>query len=334
MRCIFCLDEKDESIEHVFPAAIGGRLTTRRVCRECNSELGQKVDAALCEFLPVRGQRAELKLAGNSGAIPGPIDFLDGEAEIIGSDGEVRRARIQTGRDKIDLDYKLHPKIEEKLDENGNIHVTVSVDRRDTDKIAKIIQRARKRHGLSELSLVDLAGLSTDSSAVSVQSPIIRVQRSAEVGKLPHAIAKIAYEFGHRWFGDRILDDPIANKIRLGIFSSNAEAFDGHLTVGTDAKNIFCSNWKIDRRHHIVFCLPVAGINIIGIRLFDVIFAIVQICIVPKNNFEKVDREGKFLVADAVNGKTVETTYVLEARRLAKLMSLTRSLPPFPDPLI
>ena len=38
MRCIFCLKERDPSLEHVFPAAIGGTLTIDRVCKPCNVE--------------------------------------------------------------------------------------------------------------------------------------------------------------------------------------------------------------------------------------------------------------------------------------------------------
>ena len=54
MLCIFCCKERASSLEHVFPLAIGGTVTTDRVCRECNSMLGTRVDAALSDFLPIR----------------------------------------------------------------------------------------------------------------------------------------------------------------------------------------------------------------------------------------------------------------------------------------
>jgi hypothetical protein len=47
MRCIFCTNERPPSVEHVFPLAIGGHRTTDRVCKECNSTLGSRVDAAI-----------------------------------------------------------------------------------------------------------------------------------------------------------------------------------------------------------------------------------------------------------------------------------------------
>jgi hypothetical protein len=59
MLCIFCDQERAPSIEHVFPLAIGGTVTTDRVCAPCNSVLGSRVDAALSDFFPVRMRRAE-----------------------------------------------------------------------------------------------------------------------------------------------------------------------------------------------------------------------------------------------------------------------------------
>jgi hypothetical protein len=74
MRCIFCLLERPRSVEHVFPLAIGGKLTTDRVCQQCNSTLGSRVDSALSDFPPVRQRRAELALAGNAEPIRARIN--------------------------------------------------------------------------------------------------------------------------------------------------------------------------------------------------------------------------------------------------------------------
>ena len=67
MRCIFCLEEKAENEEHVFPLAIGGCLITKRVCEGCNSKLGTSVDAPLIDHLFVLLRRAELGIAGRGG---------------------------------------------------------------------------------------------------------------------------------------------------------------------------------------------------------------------------------------------------------------------------
>src|ERR1700682_6141321 len=95
MLCIFCLQERPPTIEHVFPLAIGGCLTIDRVCKSCNSMLGSQVDAALSDFFPIRQRRAELRLAGNGQVPPLPFDVLLGVATLADNPEK----RIQTKYD-------------------------------------------------------------------------------------------------------------------------------------------------------------------------------------------------------------------------------------------
>lgn len=44
--CILCLLERELTIEHLIPEALGGRLTARFLCKACNSTLGAKVEAS------------------------------------------------------------------------------------------------------------------------------------------------------------------------------------------------------------------------------------------------------------------------------------------------
>lgn len=43
-RCIVCLEVEGLTIEHLIPAAIGGRLTARFLCKRCNSRLGHLLE--------------------------------------------------------------------------------------------------------------------------------------------------------------------------------------------------------------------------------------------------------------------------------------------------
>lgn len=45
-RCILCLKSGDLSEEHIIPEAIGGRLTIKFLCTDCNSILGRTVEKA------------------------------------------------------------------------------------------------------------------------------------------------------------------------------------------------------------------------------------------------------------------------------------------------
>lgn len=44
-RCILCLNERELTLEHVIPRQIGGRLTARFLCKECNDELGHRIES-------------------------------------------------------------------------------------------------------------------------------------------------------------------------------------------------------------------------------------------------------------------------------------------------
>ena len=45
-HCILCLESGDLSEEHIIPESIGGRLTSRFLCRKCNSNLGRAIENA------------------------------------------------------------------------------------------------------------------------------------------------------------------------------------------------------------------------------------------------------------------------------------------------
>jgi len=48
IKCIFCLNDKPPSIEHVVPKSLGGNLTIRFVCKKCNGDLSS-LDQSLAE---------------------------------------------------------------------------------------------------------------------------------------------------------------------------------------------------------------------------------------------------------------------------------------------
>jgi len=54
-KCYLCgklLNEANSSVEHIIPNAIGGHLKCKNLlCKECNSNTGQNIDATLSEQL-------------------------------------------------------------------------------------------------------------------------------------------------------------------------------------------------------------------------------------------------------------------------------------------
>ncbi|MFA3919622.1 HNH endonuclease [Ruegeria hyattellae] len=45
-RCIACLGLEELSLDHIIPDSLGGILTSRFLCRECNSQFGSTFEAA------------------------------------------------------------------------------------------------------------------------------------------------------------------------------------------------------------------------------------------------------------------------------------------------
>ena len=44
LQCIVCLANSDLTVEHLIPEALGGRLTSRLLCRACNSRIGHQAE--------------------------------------------------------------------------------------------------------------------------------------------------------------------------------------------------------------------------------------------------------------------------------------------------
>src|SRR5689334_9188842 len=103
MKCIFCLEERPSSLEHVFPFAIGGRLTTDRVCGPCNSVLGSRVDGALSDSFAVRARRSGLGLAGNSGKVPPPYELLTGKHKLAADQNRYVKVTFDEVSQKLDV---------------------------------------------------------------------------------------------------------------------------------------------------------------------------------------------------------------------------------------
>jgi hypothetical protein len=53
-RCIFCVEEKPLTKAHLIPEFLGGNLFAYNECKDCNSELGSKVEAAIRKSPQIR----------------------------------------------------------------------------------------------------------------------------------------------------------------------------------------------------------------------------------------------------------------------------------------
>jgi hypothetical protein len=343
MRCIFCLQERARSVEHVFPLAIGGRLTIDRVCESCNSMLGSRVDAALSDFFPIRQRRAELRLAGNGQVPPVPFDVLLGVSTIAGQ----AERRVQTKYDPTTgkLDHRLLHHAANVVLPDGRKVRQISIDARDRGQIPKIIQRERKRHGMPPLPPDELAiEVAKATQNVSTMSPIpIRKDLNISFAFLRHAMMKIAYELAFLWLGESYLDDPLAEQLRTAICAPDLASTDGIPGFVGEAKG--CKPleiWTPHPAHHLAYATTLLDRQVIvAVRIFDIQAAVLAVSNEPERHLKMpnhpvpTDPKLRFLVIDSAGGQMLDTTFAEEQQRLVRAGIAARRfpLPPLLDPL-
>lgn len=334
MQCIFCSEERPPSLEHVFPLAIGGTITTDRVCEPCNSALGSRVDAALSDFFPIRSRRAKLRLAGNSGDPPAWYEIFLGQVKLIGQAADRGQTTFNKATGKLDTKQLYHATT--IVTPDGRKIRQITLDERDKGELPKIIQRERKRHGLQPLTEEQLALEASTYTTNVVENPVVQISLSVSFAYLRHAMMKIAYELAFLWLGEVYLSDPSAVQLREAICKSDIASTDTLGGYVGDAHACTAFNfWTPHEDHHLAFAQIVDGSVLISVRVFDLYAAVVVVSREPGRYF-RVPSDSKklrFLSIDAASGRTLDTSFDDESRRLAEEMTKHRRRPPFPDPL-
>jgi len=335
MKCIFCLEEKPESEEHVFPLAIGGSLVTDRVCRECNSFLGSKIDTGLTDFAPIRWKRGEFGLAGNSGTPPSPFNILDGEAKLIDDPDRRLKVRYNPETEQLDIESLYH-KREVQLPD-GTTAVQITVDEKERANIPKMIQRVRKRNGMALLTDQQMAEFLENLEVQEIKQPTFVLRQTIKFTYLRQAMLKIVYELAFMWLGEAYLCDPQAALIRDAILdptTDKAKDIPGMAGLIPENNSAF-SIWESHPTHHLAYGMPIGEQVAIAIRVFDLLEAVIPVTDHAEKYISNmtIQKELRFLVMDATSVAKYESSFLEETARIGRLMSIHRRYPPFPDPL-
>jgi len=185
MKCIICRDEKDEGSfndEHVIPESLGGYYHIYTVCIDCNSRMGEEVDAPLVNHKMSELYRFFQEIAGKTGKTPNPFAGI-----LTHKDIPNKKARLDVRNDgKLDL-YQI-PEITWGED-NGKLSLTVTVDSKDESKIDQIVAKA-----LSRKKIPSEAVVRRERTVHSDITPFT-IQWSMDINKFKIGLLKIAYEF-------------------------------------------------------------------------------------------------------------------------------------------
>ena len=324
MRCIFCLQERPGSEEHVFPRAIGGSLTIDRLCKRCNSALGSRVDAALSDSFVVRMHRAQLGLAGNSGMIPALHEILLGVHKL--AEDPERRIQTRFNKDTGRLDIRHLHHASDVTMPDGTTARQIIVDERDIDQLPKIIQRERKRHGvppLSEEQLADEVRRAAKNISV-INNPNLLIEQSYSFAYLRHALAKIAYELAFLWLGESYLDDPSAAELRAAVCNVDPASTDQLPMWAGDSESCEAFRfWSSNQNHHIAYAFAAADGIAVAVRVFNIHAAIVWVTKDSARYLSDSDATTRlrFLSIEPITRKMRNTSVMDEFLRVAQAIT-------------
>lgn len=337
MLCIFCLEEKPSSVEHIFPLALGGTVTTDRVCADCNSLLGLKVDSSFVNLPNIQMRRGQFGLSGNSRTVPSPWEFFLRDGVMIGSDGSkvaIRNCEVHGGGG---FSAKVLPNTRTIVNSDGTKSVEVTLDKTEEHRLPEIVNKVRHRSGLLPMSPEQTEKLKHQVVTTTEPTPLIQFTATLDITNLPLALAKIAYQLAFLWLGESYLDDPLAARLRRAILSVEPGSLDNViLSVGVPEElRILSAFWLPCGSHHLACSFSFGGQLIIAIRIFDVLAAAIRVS--EDFTCNLADQSGldrlRFLNIDTERKRTVDCSAAEEFRRLGQLMSLHGRSPPFQDPL-
>lgn len=180
-HCIICHQDCVEmSDEHVIPDAIGGYIHCYKVCKNCNSHLGDNVDIHLLNHYLIKCARHIHKLKGKAKFIPNP---LIGCGMLLNTGKKVR---------VVDKEGVLTPQILPQspkiADDNKSGHMIVDIN--DEKLIPAIQQKILKKMGMKPGGVA----IECRRDVHKIENPVVQMQVNVDLKKYKIALLKIAYE--------------------------------------------------------------------------------------------------------------------------------------------
>jgi hypothetical protein len=268
--CIFCMENKALTEEHVVPDCVGGGLTADILCKSCNEMAGSKIDGPFVNTLFVQLPRLVYQIPGKTGYIPNPFGTV---AEIANS-----------GTSKAKLTNQFEPYLIPEVkttDEGEGLRLTVSVDKKDEKNLEKILQKKLERSikdkwpDMQEAEAKEFLerSLRETMAAATTRSsrPELKYTFEIDLDNIPLEYVKIAYEMAYLKHGmEYINKSPVAQILKSAIVTCDKKApIHGSVPLPQDMFKEFFS----DPEKHYVLLFK----NTCYIKLFQ-IAGLVKVC--------------------------------------------------------
>lgn len=224
-HCIFCLENKELTDEHIILKALGGGLSAKLLCKECNSKFGEGLDAEFRNQIQNRIARFTEGIFGRGKRLQGPFEGVEGEIPNL-------NARIVGGKD---FDFKIVSEPEIKIS-SGKIEVKCAFPENvSVDYVRKTVEYALRRElrekfpKLTEERMnrqVESWMRSFSANEISKQScDYVVFHDTISLGVLELSYEKIAYELACMCFGEEYyLKSATAEILRKEIIEGNRVA--------------------------------------------------------------------------------------------------------------
>lgn len=175
----------EDTEEHVFVAALGGRATVR-ACRDCNSRIGHTIEGKLL------GPHAFLALQRAIAQGNGPV------LEVTDDGGQAFRADLSAG------DYKAIKVVVSETQVGGRLERKLSGP---PEQVKPILEgMAKKYPGIDAEALM--------ASATERTSQTLSTSVAVDLDLEARLAAKIALAAATRCIGDDFIDTPLAHELR------------------------------------------------------------------------------------------------------------------------
>ena len=255
-RCAIChRSDVQYSVEHVIPEALGGFYVRKQmVCVDCNSRLGDRVDAALVNHGLSKMFRFVHGLRGKTKRLPNP--FV-GEYKLR-SDPD-RRMQIRIGPGGRLIPYSL-PEITRENLPDGRTGLTISVDPADEQKVEPMVRRISKRLGGSVEGRWASAKKTVTSSDGALTGQLSMDLRDFKIGLL-----KISYEFAVDRIHDYVESDD-AKKIASILREARFDDVERYVNIGHGFDRGVMAPFSNflgygSVKHYLVLCSSAAGLH-------------------------------------------------------------------------
>lgn len=312
MLCIICMTmkpaRKKGSGEHVFPLSLGGSLIIDRVCLDCDSRMGTKIDAGLINLATIHQRRVELELKGQSGELPDKDKHLIGKT-IREVDDPRHSLRWERDKKTGEAVARTNPHVEfsvEKYDDGMLIQpAAVYIDPLDMDKAPALARGALKRAGITneaEIERIATEFAASLESTVEQKNFVMTVKVNPNVPR--DALLKIAYELAWYWLGDPWLCDPVAILMREALNGNPQPGIRGNIIDDPDA--VIQTREGDPRVLHIAWVFEFGGTLQLWLRVFDVLAVAFVVSDSPKNYYIG---ERNAIAMQTVEGRYEETNF-------------------------